>query len=133
MIFSIIWKFEECVKSTAIGYAFDLIVNSKVDVLFAPPCIDGAVLASHAGTYFNVPVLLWGSAFDSEFTEKSLYPTIISALPNYQDLANVICTAMNYLDWTLFALIYQVNSSLYLSINIKVFKGWIGWRLLQFQ
>ncbi|KAI6189419.1 Guanylate cyclase [Aphelenchoides bicaudatus] len=75
-----------------------------------PPCIDdNAVLASHVGSYFNTPVMLWGSAFDSEFTEKSLYPTVLSALPNYADLANVICSAMNFLDWTLYALIYQAS------------------------
>jgi hypothetical protein len=56
------------------GIAFDLIINSRIDVLFAPPCIDGlcltllfisgflgAVLASHVGTYYNLPVMLWGS------------------------------------------------------------------------
>lgn len=36
---TITWKIEECIESTAVGYAFDLIVNQRIDVLLAPPCI----------------------------------------------------------------------------------------------
>jgi hypothetical protein len=33
--FSLSWRLEECVEATAIGYAFELIVKERVDVLFA--------------------------------------------------------------------------------------------------
>lgn len=52
--FTLSWRIEECVESTAIGYSFELIVKERVDVLFAPPCIDGAVLAGHVAAYYNV-------------------------------------------------------------------------------
>ncbi|KAI6230201.1 Guanylate cyclase [Aphelenchoides fujianensis] len=89
-------QLHECVECTAIGYAFEMIVKQKVDVLFAPPCIDGAVLAGHVGAFYN-------------FTNAEMYPTVLSVLPNYEDLGNVICEALKFLDWDLFALIYQQN------------------------
>ncbi|KAI6199751.1 Guanylate cyclase [Aphelenchoides besseyi] len=107
--FTFTWKIEECVESTAIGYAFEMIVQKKVDVLLSPPCIDSAVLAAHVGAYYDIPVMLWGYTFDSEFTDASTYPTVMSVLPNYQDLGNVFCEALNYNNWDLFALIYQQN------------------------
>ncbi|KAI6227487.1 Guanylate cyclase [Aphelenchoides fujianensis] len=107
--FTFTWRIEECVESTAIGYAFEMIVKQKVDVLFAPPCIDGAVLAGHVGAFYNVPIMLWGYTFDSEFTNAEMYPTVLSVLPNYEDLGNVVCEALKFLDWDLFALIYQQN------------------------
>lgn len=45
--------------------------------------LDGAVLAGHVASYYNIPVLLWGYTFDSEFTNSQNYPTILSVLPNY--------------------------------------------------
>ncbi|KAI6213520.1 Guanylate cyclase [Aphelenchoides besseyi] len=96
--FTFTWKIEECVESTAIGYAFEMIVQEK-----------SAVLAAHVGAFYDIPVMLWGYTFDSEFTDTSMYPTVMSVLPNYQDLGNVLCEALNYNNWDLFALIYQQN------------------------
>uniref|UniRef100_A0A915DXF1 Receptor ligand binding region domain-containing protein n=1 Tax=Ditylenchus dipsaci TaxID=166011 RepID=A0A915DXF1_9BILA len=98
--FSFVWKFEECVESTAIGYAFELIYEQQVDVLIAPPCIDGALLAGHVGTFYNIPVILWGPCFDSEFTRGDLFPTVMSVVPNYLDLGNVFCAT---LEWSVFS------------------------------
>ncbi|KAI1695293.1 receptor family ligand binding region domain-containing protein [Ditylenchus destructor] len=75
--FSFVWRFEECVESTSVGYAFQLINEQKVDVLIAPPCIDGAILAAHVGTFYNVPVMIWGPCFDSSFTHPDLFPTVM--------------------------------------------------------
>lgn len=80
--FTITWRYEECVESTAIGYAFELIVNEKVDVIFAPPCIDGkfllkkldilqflgAVLAGHVAGKFSldIPIRSKSDSFDAD-------------------------------------------------------------------
>ncbi|KAI1696177.1 receptor family ligand binding region domain-containing protein [Ditylenchus destructor] len=74
---SFIWRFDECVESNAIGYAFELIDEHNVDVLIAPPCIDGALLASHVGTYYKIPTVVWGPCFDSKFIEPGLYPSLM--------------------------------------------------------
>uniref|UniRef100_A0A1I7S6R9 Guanylate cyclase n=1 Tax=Bursaphelenchus xylophilus TaxID=6326 RepID=A0A1I7S6R9_BURXY len=107
--FTFVWKIEECVESTAIGYSFELIAEQRVDALLAPPCIDGAILAGHVASFYNIPVLLWGQAFDNAFTDTTMYPTLMSTLPNYNDLGNVICSTLHYFDWNLYALIYQEN------------------------
>ena len=86
-----------------------MIRNQQVDVLFAPPCIDGALLAGHVGTYYNIPVILWGQTFDSEFANPEVYPTVISAVSNYEDMANVICRLLKFYNWDSYALIYQFN------------------------
>ncbi|KAE9547001.1 hypothetical protein FO519_009788 [Halicephalobus sp. NKZ332] len=109
LFFRIIWRYEECTESTATGYSFDLIRDQHVDVLFAPPCIDGALLAGHVGTYYNIPVLLWGQTFDSEFANADVYPTVMSAVSNYEDMGSVICTLLTYYHWDSYALIYQFN------------------------
>jgi hypothetical protein len=54
--FTITWRIEECQEATAIGYSFELIVNEKVDVLIAPPCIDGTCLTHFANTMFYRPL-----------------------------------------------------------------------------
>lgn len=39
--FTFVWKFGNCVESLAMGYAFELVRDEDVDVIFAPPCIEG--------------------------------------------------------------------------------------------
>ncbi|KAI1701120.1 adenylate and guanylate cyclase catalytic domain-containing protein [Ditylenchus destructor] len=100
---SFIWRFDECVRSNAVGYAFELIDEHKVDVLIAPPCIDGALLSSHVGTYYKIPTVVWGPCFDSQFTEPGLYPSLI--------LSSVICSALEFFDWDVYSLIYQISNN----------------------
>ncbi|KAI1704620.1 adenylate and guanylate cyclase catalytic domain-containing protein [Ditylenchus destructor] len=109
--FSFLWRFDECIESTAIGYAFELIDKQKIDVLIAPPCIDGALVASHVATYYNIPVILWGACFDSRFLKAETFPTLMSVVTNYFDLSTSICSAMEFFDWNVFALIYQVSDN----------------------
>ncbi|KAI1700892.1 receptor family ligand binding region domain-containing protein [Ditylenchus destructor] len=94
---------QECVESTSVGYAFQLINEQKVDVLIAPPCIDGAILAAHVGTFYNVPVMIWGPCFDSSFTHPDLFPTVI--------LSNVMCASLSFFSWNVMALIYQSSEN----------------------
>uniref|UniRef100_A0A914YZ88 Receptor ligand binding region domain-containing protein n=1 Tax=Panagrolaimus superbus TaxID=310955 RepID=A0A914YZ88_9BILA len=78
-------------ESTAAGYAYELIENDQVDLLVAPPCIDAAIVAGHVATYYNVPVTLWGVTFATTLSDDMMYPTIMSVVPNYRDMATVTC------------------------------------------
>uniref|UniRef100_A0AC35EYL9 Receptor ligand binding region domain-containing protein n=1 Tax=Panagrolaimus sp. PS1159 TaxID=55785 RepID=A0AC35EYL9_9BILA len=107
--FTLYWRYEECMESTSMGYSLELVHDIGVDVLFAPPCIDGSLIAGHVGTYYNIPVMLWGMTFDSEFANVNTFPTTMSVISNYKDMGNVICDLLKYYDWTSFALIYQAD------------------------
>ncbi|KAI1701121.1 adenylate and guanylate cyclase catalytic domain-containing protein [Ditylenchus destructor] len=108
---SFLWRFDDCTESGSIGYAFELINEQKVDVLIAPPCIDGALVASHVGTYYNIPVIIWGNCFDSRFIQPGLFPSQMNVVTNYYDLSSVICAAMEYLSWDVFAVVYQISNN----------------------
>uniref|UniRef100_A0AC34Q8K7 Guanylate cyclase n=1 Tax=Panagrolaimus sp. JU765 TaxID=591449 RepID=A0AC34Q8K7_9BILA len=108
---SFVWRYEECVEATAIGYAYELIVDEQVDFLFVPPCMDAAILASHVGTYFNIPIGLWGITFATTLADAVMYPTILSVVPNYRDLAQVTCEMMKTFGWQQFSFIYQSNEN----------------------
>ncbi|KAE9548179.1 hypothetical protein FO519_008608 [Halicephalobus sp. NKZ332] len=106
---SFVWRYEECVESTSVGYAYELLVDQQVDFLIAPPCIDGAIIAGHVATYYNIPVGLWGVTFATTLADPDMYPTILSVVPNYRDLARVTCDLMKTFNWQQFSFIYQTN------------------------
>lgn len=39
--FTFVWRFGQCNRAKALGMAFELIRDERVDVLFAPPCMEG--------------------------------------------------------------------------------------------
>uniref|UniRef100_A0AC35G2M8 Receptor ligand binding region domain-containing protein n=1 Tax=Panagrolaimus sp. PS1159 TaxID=55785 RepID=A0AC35G2M8_9BILA len=106
---SFVWRYEECVESTAAGYAYELIEDDQVDLLVAPPCIDAAIVAGHVATYYNIPVTLWGVTFATTLSDDTMYPTIMSVVPNYRDMATVTCEVMKHFNWQQFSFIYQAD------------------------
>ena len=53
---------DECDENLAAGYAVELIQTHKVDVIIGPTCNDPALAVSVLGSYYNIPIMLWGSA-----------------------------------------------------------------------
>uniref|UniRef100_A0A915L7U2 Receptor ligand binding region domain-containing protein n=1 Tax=Romanomermis culicivorax TaxID=13658 RepID=A0A915L7U2_ROMCU len=58
---SIIWRFDQCDESTAAGYAIDMILNEKVDVILGPPCSVPAAIVAIICKYYNIPMVSWGA------------------------------------------------------------------------
>lgn len=94
--FTFVWRFGQCNRAKALGLAFELIRDERVDVLFAPPCMEGSqccivsgnpfaagLVTGHVANFYNLPTILWGYCFSSSFTNTDLYPTAISSVPNY--------------------------------------------------
>uniref|UniRef100_A0A7E4VEA1 Guanylate cyclase n=1 Tax=Panagrellus redivivus TaxID=6233 RepID=A0A7E4VEA1_PANRE len=105
--FSVVYRLEDCIEANATGYAFEMINADKIDVLIASPCIDTAQVSANVATYYNIPVVLWGTTYDSMFSDSTVFPTLMSVVSNYKDASNVLCEMMKYFSWTSFALIYQ--------------------------
>ncbi|CAD5226527.1 unnamed protein product [Bursaphelenchus okinawaensis] len=107
--FTVIWKYEECVEATAAGYTYQMITQDKIDVLLAPPCTDGATVAGHLSTFYNIPVLMWGGTLLADFADPTLFPTTLNIMPTYTDFARVVCDVMATFKWTHFAFILQTD------------------------
>lgn len=105
--FTFVWRFGQCNRAKALGMAFELIRDERVDVLFAPPCMEGkkelinghiyrhvtaGLVVGHVANFFNLPVILWGYCFASDFANTEKYPTAISAVPNYNEYFNSFST-----------------------------------------
>uniref|UniRef100_A0A7E4VF23 Guanylate cyclase n=1 Tax=Panagrellus redivivus TaxID=6233 RepID=A0A7E4VF23_PANRE len=106
---SFYWRPEECVEATSAGYTFEFITQQNIDMVMAPPCIDGAVMASHVATYYNIPVGLWGTTFAAALTDPVLFPSTLSTVPSYSDLAEILCAVMQVYNWKKFSYIYQTD------------------------
>ncbi|KAH7716511.1 guanylyl cyclase [Aphelenchoides avenae] len=81
--FTLVWRFGECDRVKAAGLAFELVREERVDVIFAPPCMEAGLVVGHVATFYNIPVILWGYCFSSAFADTDLYPTAISSVPTY--------------------------------------------------
>ncbi|KAI6210013.1 Guanylate cyclase [Aphelenchoides besseyi] len=103
------WRFEDCNPSEAAGQAYDMLGRKKdpINVFFASPCNDGALIEGHLATFYNTPMLVWGGAFSAELTSTTLYPTVVTVVPNYRDYATALCDVMSFYEWTAFSFIYQ--------------------------
>ncbi|CAD5226277.1 unnamed protein product [Bursaphelenchus okinawaensis] len=47
--------------------------------------------------------------YSFELIVENQFPTLMSTLPNFNDLGNVVCATLHYFEWDSFALIYQEN------------------------
>ena len=54
--------YDECVENLAAGHAVELFQTNRVDVIIGPTCNDPAVAVGVLGSYYNLPIMLWGSA-----------------------------------------------------------------------
>ncbi|KAI6227488.1 Guanylate cyclase [Aphelenchoides fujianensis] len=107
--FTLVYHFEECVEATAAGLSYELLTNQSVDALIASPCTDGATVEGHLATYYNIPVLMWGSTLVSDLADPLLFPTVINIMPTYGDFSKIICDVMEKFKWDSFSFIYQAD------------------------
>ncbi|KAI6186553.1 Guanylate cyclase [Aphelenchoides besseyi] len=107
--FTISWRFEECIESTAAGYTYELIMNQSIDALIAPPCTDGATVSGHLASYYNLAVLMYGQTLVSDLANPILFPTVINIMPTYGDFSKIVCDVMEKFQWESFSFIYQAD------------------------
>ncbi|KAI6230202.1 Guanylate cyclase [Aphelenchoides fujianensis] len=109
--FTILYHFEECEQATAAGLSYELLTNQSVDALIASPCTDGATVEGHLATYYNIPVMMWGSTLVSDLANPILFPTVVNIMPTYADFSKIICDVMEKFKWTTFSFIYQADDN----------------------
>lgn len=83
--FTLVWMYEECDPPTAVGYSYQLFTEAGIDVLIAPPCTGAALVAGDIASYYNVPMVVWGQSFATVLNELSVYPPVMSVMPNYRE------------------------------------------------
>ena len=76
----------DCSQILGTGMAYELITQNKsADVIIGPPCTTSALFAGAAAAFFNIPIVIWGAATATAFSNQTLYPSLINLNAyNYQ-------------------------------------------------
>uniref|UniRef100_A0AC35UHI8 Guanylate cyclase n=1 Tax=Rhabditophanes sp. KR3021 TaxID=114890 RepID=A0AC35UHI8_9BILA len=113
IFFRFVWKYPECVASLEAGYTYELIEDSNISVLLGPPCMNSETVGNIAA-YNRLPVFLWGASMMADFSDKTLYPTIVQVMPSFSDFAEVIGTLLMKFEWYDISFVYA-SSAKYLN------------------
>ncbi|KAK0408089.1 hypothetical protein QR680_003767 [Steinernema hermaphroditum] len=98
--------FEECNEHTAVGYAIDLILNKKVDLIVGPPCNAPALDVGIIAGFYDMPLWLWGMTTSAELSNLPRYPTLATVTVNSYAYGIAICAIMEQYEWSQVSLLY---------------------------
>lgn len=51
----------------------------------------GATVVGNVASYYNIPIMIWGPVFESDFSDQQEYPSVISGIPNFLMFFFLIC------------------------------------------
>ncbi|PAV60945.1 hypothetical protein WR25_12113 [Diploscapter pachys] len=105
--FNLTILYDECDENLAAGHAVELIQVHKVDAIIGPTCNDPAVAVGVLGSYYNLPIMLWGSATAGVLlgTERFGTSTLLTATSRY--LATAVYNLCVEFGWNQFVFLYN--------------------------
>uniref|UniRef100_A0A0N4Z4T0 Guanylate cyclase n=1 Tax=Parastrongyloides trichosuri TaxID=131310 RepID=A0A0N4Z4T0_PARTI len=100
----------DCVISDTAGKLYELINNRNVSAIIGPPCSESSTIACNIATYYNLPIYLFGASMFNDFSNATIYPTVMQIMPNYIDSAKGLNTILLKFKWTRISFLY-INSA----------------------
>ncbi|PAV60114.1 hypothetical protein WR25_10286 [Diploscapter pachys] len=84
-----------------------LVKTHKVDVIIGPTCNDPALAVSVLGSYYNIPIMLWGSATAGVLVDADRFKTATLLTATSRYLATAVYSLCVEYGWNQFVFLYN--------------------------
>ncbi|XP_077996444.1 atrial natriuretic peptide receptor 1-like [Glandiceps talaboti] len=118
--FEVVTRDSSCNSKQASGYAVDLHIQERVDVIIGPPCSSACMMVGQLASFWNIPIISW-VATAPELNDKNVYSTLGRTLGPFTKLGVVLNEIMESYDWTRVVVIYSTFIS-YLDAGKAILK-----------